>query len=724
MHAARTLLGALLALGPALASPAARAGAGDADVVVVVDTSMSMAEPGFDPERTSLLVSKLLSDIVPGELAVVRFLDLARDAALLPSREMGTEGPCDDDPSRMCPMVEPAGDWYQLARDERYGVLERPRRGDAAFKGQLDAHLAQTSGNSVMGLAFQGARGVWDQRAGSTEPRTLIWLSDGKPRDAEALQPISEELVSDGVRVVPIVFGAGSTEVARGLHEGFAARGLGAAFSAPRSTSGPAELMEAFADAFRIVVGAPHGDSESVSAAPRFEIHPGVDEAWVVVFGDTSLTGAALEGPDGRRPADHAADQQPGAGAYRVAHLEDPSPGTWTVTATGGGPEVSYAVVQRASLLPVLLEPRAVQAGTEAALVAGLQAGDGGGLVTAADVLAPVRFTGAVEGRELIFRDDGAAPDAVAGDGRFTATHRFSVPGEVPVLLRAQSPILDREVTARVTVSTHFAYAGAPLGVDLGSLAAGDTACRPLAFEADWEGPVPLALEVHERLPSGHTLELREGGRTAPAGEPLTVEPGAALELCLLTGERAPSSTRSAAPLARLAVPGAGPDPSPQAVPLVVSWELGGMPWWQRWLWLILTVAGLLLATFIAGGFLWPRRFNRNLGVAFGLDREQAEEEQLQPVARKKGVGIGFYRHARLYVLRKADVGGSSRDAVARVVQAPSGLRIHPVGGVLFRDDDDEWIEVREGGDRVRLGDIYRAGEQGPYFRFGIRGRG
>ena len=43
-----------------------------ADVVVLVDTSTSMVQPGMDPERTSLLVTKLFADIVPGNLAVGR----------------------------------------------------------------------------------------------------------------------------------------------------------------------------------------------------------------------------------------------------------------------------------------------------------------------------------------------------------------------------------------------------------------------------------------------------------------------------------------------------------------------------------------------------------------------------------------------------------------------------------------------------------------------------
>ena len=50
-----------------------------ADVVVIVDTSTSMKQTDMDPHGTSLLVAKLLSDIVPGNLAVVRLLDIGKD---------------------------------------------------------------------------------------------------------------------------------------------------------------------------------------------------------------------------------------------------------------------------------------------------------------------------------------------------------------------------------------------------------------------------------------------------------------------------------------------------------------------------------------------------------------------------------------------------------------------------------------------------------------------
>src|SRR5262249_43821653 len=78
-----------------------------ADVVVMVDTSTSMSDPGMDPERTSLLVAKLFADIVPGDLAVIRLLDLSKDSRWLPSKHTGQKVPCAEDSSKTCEHVEP-----------------------------------------------------------------------------------------------------------------------------------------------------------------------------------------------------------------------------------------------------------------------------------------------------------------------------------------------------------------------------------------------------------------------------------------------------------------------------------------------------------------------------------------------------------------------------------------------------------------------------------------
>ena len=153
----------------------------------------------MDPERASLLVTKLLADIVPGDLAVVRLLDLDTDSDLIPSRPTGQFVPCQEDPSQTCQRVEAATDWEAEARSKRFGVLDRPARGDASYKEALEQHLEQRVNNSMFHLAFRAAQGVFDEHRrepgrGADVPRTVIWLSDGRSDHPPSVQQAIREL--------------------------------------------------------------------------------------------------------------------------------------------------------------------------------------------------------------------------------------------------------------------------------------------------------------------------------------------------------------------------------------------------------------------------------------------------------------------------------------------------------------------------------------------------
>src|SRR6185312_7840570 len=204
----------------ALALPAAAQEQAKADVVVVVDTSTSMREPGMDPERASLLVTKLLTDIVPGDLAVVRLLDLHSDEDVLPSRRTGETMPCSEDPTRTCNRVEEAINWEAAARSKKLGALVRPSRGDTGYKQQLERHLEQRANNSLFHLALRAGQGIFDEhrKAGGQSrdvPRTIIWLSDGTSDAPDAVREVLHELAAEGTVVEPIVFGRGDTALAK-----------------------------------------------------------------------------------------------------------------------------------------------------------------------------------------------------------------------------------------------------------------------------------------------------------------------------------------------------------------------------------------------------------------------------------------------------------------------------------------------------------------------------
>lgn len=707
------LVPALLLISP----PAAAQDSAVADVVVVVDTSTSMRDPGMDPERASLLVTKLLSDIVPGDLAVVRLLDLEDDVKDLPSRDTGETIPCGEDPTQTCNRVEPVGDWQANARNKKLGALIRPSRGDEAYKKALEGHLDQRSDTSMFFLAFRAVQGIFAEhqgKGGKGVPRTVIWLSDGRPHEPQGTLQILREITAGGVAVDAIVFGDGDPAFARQA-------GLPV-----EQVSSPAGIMKAFAGAFRRIIQAPYKIDNTVSAQPSFEMKRNVDEAWVVVYGDDSLGEVHLDGPDGTVAVDYAADRWQGAGAYRVAYLQRPKAGRWTVRATGGGAGVAYAVVQRSALTPVLLEPKQALAGTPVPLVAGVRAGSQGELVTDPEVLRELQVTAEVQGKAVTLFDNGTKGDAVAGDGRFTALVPFHGSGKVPVRIRVRSPLLDRTVDATVEVSGSFTYRGGPITLDLGTLGVDAESCRPLVLEADHRGEVPFELEQLHSLPGGHRLEIRApGGTLTPGGDPVGVSPGQPLQVCLVTSPRAPSSSSAGEPWLVFHV--AGSQRPEHRVEIRLSWQVHGLSFWQRWGWLILLILAILLVLFIIGGFVLPQRFAGAFAITYVPERAELDEQSPQPVKQWRGVRIGFYRNARAFLHSDFRLSGNQQGAVAGLYAEKGGARVAPGRGLaLFRETlEGDWENVPADGKRARAGDVFRIGDRGPFFRIAThRGRG
>ncbi len=690
-----------------------------ADVVVIVDTSTSMVEEGMDPQWASLLVTKLFTDIVPGDLAVVRLLDLKADQDLLLRRETGVTEPCAEDPTKQCEVVEPASDWQQDARDKKLGALVRPARGDAAFKQELESHLERRINNSLFFLAFRSAQGVFDEHRADAGrpagiPQTVLWLSDGRAREPDGVRQAIRDLMAEKVAVEAIVFGRGDTSLARSA-------GLEV-----RQVSNPAEIMKAFAGAFRRVVQAPYEIDNLVASRPRFEMEKNVDEAWVVVYGDASLGEVELDGPAGVVRTDHAADRWTSAGAYRVAYLKRPPTGTWTVRAAGGGGGVAYAVVQRSALTPALLEPSSATSGLEVPLVAGVRAGLEGELLADTELLRDLELTAELQGQTVTLRDDGNAGDAVAGDGRYTALVTFRGSGRVPVTLRLSGPVVDRSVVAEVEITGEFRFTGGPIAVDLGTLGVASEACRPLVFTPDvHRGEVSFELERLRRLPSGHQLEVRlPAGTLTPGGDPVLAGPEDRFEVCLLTADDVPSSSADGEPWLELRV--AGSSAAEQSLTLELSWQVEGLSFWQRWGWLILTILGLLLLAFIVAGFIVPHRFKGSLALVFVPDRDELDEVTAQPVKQWKGVRIGFYRHARAYLHADFRLSGNAQGALAGLQAESRGVKVLPgKGAPLSRETlDGDWETVAPQGRKGRAGDVYRIGDQGPYFRIAThRGR-
>ena len=706
------LLGILMVLAPC-AKPALAAT--QADVAVVVDTSTSMRDPGYDPERTSLLVTKLLTDVVPGRLAVVRLMSLGTsDQSLFPSKTTGQMVPCEDDPTQECVQVTQTTDWGELARrsPQKYGLIERPRRADPGFKTRLDTHLEQDASNSMFDIAFRASQGTFDQHrqaANDTTPKTLIWLSDGRTYNEPGLKQAVRDLQSDGVSIEAIIFGKGDPRIPReaGLQT--------------QVTDNPAELMKAFAGVFRRVMQAPFEQDGVVASRPDFEMKPNVDEAWIVVYGDVSLSEAWLEGPGGRIATDYAKDSLTRAGAYRVAHMTSPPAGQYTVHVEGGGLGAAFAVVQLADLMPVLLDPKEAITGNEVSLVGGIRAGTTGKLVTHQSILEELTLSARVDGQtiELV--------DSATGDGKRLAPHTFKQMGAIPVEICVKSELVDRCVEEIVQVSGHFSYTGGPLHLDLGSLSEASEACQPLAFQAEQQGSLPFVLEELRSSPRGHHLEVRvPNGVMEPGGQPVSVAPQEPWQVCLITSKRAPSS--SSKDELRLRIQLANSAVAHHGLDVHLTWQVDGLSWLERWLWLILTILALIIVAIVVYGFIWPQRFPTGMALAIAADLEDLEEQQAQPITQWKGIGIGWYKHARAYVTSSYRVSKTRAGAVARLQMVPrSGLQIFPEGGseLLYETLDGDWEPVAVDGRRARAGDIFRVGplDEGILFRISLRGR-
>jgi hypothetical protein len=688
-----------------------------ADAIVIVDTSTSMREAGMDPERASLLVTKLLADIVPGDLAVVRLLDVDGDQNVLPYRLTGKSMPCPEDPSRPCKEVEQATNWEADARSKRLGALSRPSRGHSGYKQALESHLEQRINNSMFSLAFRAAQGVFDQHRKDSQkpkdvPRTVIWLSDGRSEGPDVVRHAIRELSADGVAVEAIVFGRGDTQLAASAN------------LSPRRVSTPAEIMKAFAGAFRRIVQAPYEIDNEVSIQPSFDMKPNVEEAWIVVYGDDTLGDVSIRGPQNTVAANYAADRWPGAGAYKVAYLERPASGRWTVQASGGGPGVAYAVVQRSALTPVFLEPKRALSGARVRVVAGVGAGRNGALITDPELLRELTITAEFQGQTVTLADRGMTPDVAANDGRFSAAAVFRGSGKVPVRIRIRSRMVDRTVDAVVEVSGTFRYNGGPIDIDLGTLAVDSESCRPLAIRAEHQGEVPFELRRLRRLPSGHTLDVRlPAGKLLPGADPIPANSTDRFEVCLSTSKLAPSSTALGETWLELHV--AGSDAAEHRVPVQLRWKVNGLSFWERWGWLIVLILTMLIVVFVICGFVLPQRFQGAFAVAYAPEREELDEQTPQPVKQWKGVRIGFYRNARAFLHPDFRLSGNPQGALASLHAERGGARVMPCRGMsLHRETlDGDWEGTPAEGRRARAGDVYRIGDHGPYFRIATRGR-
>jgi hypothetical protein len=537
----------------------------------------------------------------------------------------------------------------------------------------------------------------------------VIWLSDGEVANASARLTAAElkQLAAMGAEVRAIVFGRGKTEF------------LERSGLTPSRAAGPAQLVESFTDAFRGIVKAPYKVHAPVATQPQFEMKRWIDEAWIVVYGDTTLGAVSLETPNGKVDANYAQEVWATAGAYKVAHLDSPAPGKYKVNVAGGGPNVTYGVVQRSSVKAYYLGPSEGATGVPIRVVAGLRALPDGPEIPESEFGEKVQMTLHSGGESLTMYDDGSNGDEKAGDGRYSAMLTLREAGDSRVEITAKNSFLNQSATGTIRATGHFRCRRCEEIIDFGAIRAGGSACRDLALDAEREGILPFQIVPLLKLPPGHSFELQAGKARSSH---LKLEPSDSVRVCLSTGRDAPNFVASGEKWAAFSAEGRTSPGS--RVEIRMRWRVEALSFWERWGWLILLLLGLALLTWIAYGYIRPFRFARELAISFAPEYADLDDQTPQPLKQWRDIRIGFYRNAKAYFRPDFRITGKKSGAIALLEAGPNRSAFaFPSGGYqLFRETSDgDWEAVPPAGRRVQNGEVYRVGEGGPHIRVTAR---
>jgi len=276
-----------------------------------------------------------------------------------------------------------------------------------------------------------------------------------------------------------------------------------------------------------------------------------------------------------------------------------------------------------------------------------------------------------------------------------------------------------------VKASGIFYYTGGAIEIDLGKLGVDTISCKPLIFKLppQHQGEVDFIVERLKMLPWGHRLEIRiiPGARVLKDnGDSLSVTPNEQFEVCLKTGDQVGSSTAMGEKWLELRVKGSS-EPE-HRVSIQLRWQVEGLTFWARWGWLIISILAVIALLTLILGIVTPQRFSGSLAIVFVPEREDLDEQSPLPIKQWKGVGSGFFRNARAFFQSDYRISGKPQGALAGLYAEKGGTRVK--GNLLYRETlDGEWEIVAQDGRKMHPGDIFRIGDQGPYFRIAVRGR-
>lgn len=677
-----------------------------ADVVVMIDTSQSMTNAGMDPERASVLVAKLFSDVVPSSLSIVRLFDLEKDKHLIETKKTGQMSPCPERPSTMCETLEIVSDLQKTAYEKKIGVMSRPRPRDLKFKKQLEVELTATSTTSPFSLALISVARIFEERrlANPENRQILVWLSDGRTDNTQAFNQQISILKSDGVEIHSVIFGSGSTDVSKEA---------GIDYSIATT---PLELMTIFADLLRQIVGAPIDNSGQLQDRASFNIPAEIKQAWVVVYGDTSLSSVELRSPTGHIiAADFASDIQNPAGAYRVAHVKSPTEGLWSISARGGGEEAAYAVILDSSLYPFLLPTNKFIIGAPQAVFANIKSTLTNQIVNDLEIVGDATIKATINNQELTMNDQGMGADDVAGDFVYSAELTLHEPGISQLKLLLNNHQTNSSRLYDVVATGLFEYNGKGLNVDFGELNAGDSNCRPVnVSEVSIQGRIPMNfVELKSAMPAGHSLSATLDGINPNI---IFSDTDNAFEICISVSRRGISTNQVNLHTANLQGPNRSQGDT-NLVPIFISWTTVGLSFWERWRNWIYLLLVILLVCFIVAGIILPKRFRSSLHVVTGDSLQELAEHIPTQIKIWKGTRAGFYKNAQAFIHSDHRISGKNTNAAVSISIDNNSLIIAGINGyVLHRKKPmGDWEPIENGS--YRMGNALRIGANGLLFK-------
>jgi hypothetical protein len=506
-------LAALLGFGAATARAAT---ATPREVALVLDTSRSMVDN--DPRRYGLQISQIVSDLLDDgdALTVVR---MPRDGLLTFFAPIG----CSD------------GATPNLA-------LRSDGRARASFKSRLDQLVSYDTGTYFAAPIRTAIGALAGDRSRS---RLLLVVAD-----SGGLGPCDQTLTRELVALQR----SGVTLAAINLGGDAGAFDHNPAFDLTASAGDAEELIAAVARVYQRFLGGRSVSTGVVKGQVAVEVAPYVRDAYVVFAADGPL-GALAEGSGNPGAAQVDVDFRGGGGVlgldgrrreYRIVHLARPNPGTWRFTASQLAAPAGWMLIQDSSLGLRLRSPSTVAAGFATTLEAQLVDEATGAAVTAPPPGLVV--TAEVEGRTVTLRDDGAAADATAGDGIYSASVELQRLGRQQLSAHLASELLDRRRTLELEViegawklvvtSPAAGRAGVELelAVEAQPLGASARLVPPERVEAIVAGltlalaPLPgggrrYSTRWRPAEPGKLTVEYRAlgGSPTVPANAPLTI---------------------------------------------------------------------------------------------------------------------------------------------------------------------------------------------------------